>query len=82
MTWQRPLSGPDEIPDKLREANRAFIESYNYHRYHKGLGDITPYDVYTGRRLQTKQRRMEVKSRISWARKRYNSTARKQDTGL
>ncbi|MFC1965311.1 integrase core domain-containing protein [Chloroflexota bacterium] len=30
-----------------QEAIRAFIEHYNYQRYHEGLGDVTPYDVYT-----------------------------------
>ena len=40
-----------EMLGELREAKRGFIEYYNYHRYHKGLGDITPYDVYTSRYL-------------------------------
>ena len=71
-----------EMPDELREANRRYIEYYNYHRDHEGLGDITPYDVYTGRHLQVKQRRREIKSRTLQARKGYNSTARKQDTDL
>jgi len=37
------------MPGELKEAIRAFIEYYNYRRYHEGLGNVTPYDVYTGR---------------------------------
>ncbi len=43
---------PYEIPSVLKEAIRAFIEYYNYRRYHEGLGNITPYDVYTGKHLE------------------------------
>lgn len=43
---------PYEMPSELEEAIRAFIEYYNYRRYHEGLGDVTPYDVYTGRHLE------------------------------
>ena len=37
---------------KLKEAVKAFIKYYNYRRYDEGLGDVTPYDVYTGRHLE------------------------------
>jgi len=30
------------MPSELREAIRAFIEYYNYRRYHEGLGNVTP----------------------------------------
>ena len=39
------------MPGELKEAIKAFIEYYNYGRYHEGLGNVTPYDVYTGRNL-------------------------------
>ncbi len=42
---------PYDVPGELREAIRAFIEYYNYQCCHEGLGDVTPYDVYTGTRL-------------------------------
>ena len=72
---------PYDMPSKLTEAIRAFIEYYNYRRYHEGLGNVTPYDVYTGRHLEIIQRRKEVKSRTSEARKDYNRSARQQGHG-
>lgn len=61
---------PYEMPSGLREAIKDFIEYYNYRRYHEGLGDVTPYDVYSGRHLEIIQRRKEAKSRTLQARKR------------
>ncbi|NIS83035.1 MAG: DDE-type integrase/transposase/recombinase, partial [Anaerolineales bacterium] len=54
--YHRTLKGeinqvPYDMPSELKEAIRAFIEYYNYRRYHEGLGNVTPYDVYTGRYL-------------------------------
>jgi transposase InsO family protein len=69
---------PYDMPSELKEAIRAFMEYYNYRRYHEGLGNVTPYDVYTGRHLEIIQRRKEVKSRTLEARKDYNRTAREQ----
>ena len=73
---------PYEMPSELKEAIRAFIEYYNYRRYHEGLGNVTPYDVYTGRHLEIIQRRKEVKSRTLAVRRNYNRTAREQGHGL
>jgi len=73
---------PYEMPSELKEAIRAFIDYYNYRRYHEGLGDVTPYDVYTGGHLEVIQRRKEVKSRTLQARRDYNRAVRKQDSGL
>ncbi len=56
------------MPGELRETITAFIKYYNYGRYHEGLGDVTPYDVYTGRHLEVIQRRKEAKSRTLQAR--------------
>ncbi len=38
---------PCEMPGEHEEAIAAFIEYYNYWRYHEELGDVLPYDVYT-----------------------------------
>ncbi len=73
---------PYEMPGELKEAIKAFIEYYNYRRYHEGLGDVTPYDVYSGRHLEIIQRRKEAKSRTLHARKDYNRTVREQGNGL
>lgn len=73
---------PYEMPSKLKEAIRAFIEYYNYQRYHEGLGNVTPYDVYTGRHLEVIQRRKEAKNTTLQARRDYNRTAREQGSDL
>ena len=73
---------PYEMPGELREAIEAFIMYYNYQRYHEGLGDVTPYDVYTGRYLDVIQRRKEAKSRTLRARREYNRTAGEQGSSL
>jgi transposase InsO family protein/transposase-like protein len=73
---------PYDMPSELKEAIRAFIEYYNYRRYHEGLGNVTPYDVYTGRHLEIIQRGKEAKSRTLKVRRDYNRTARKRGHGL
>ncbi len=73
---------PYEMPGELEEAIRAFIDYYNYQRYHEGIGDVTPYDVYTGRYLEIIQKRKEAKSTTLAERKNYNRTAREPDSGL
>jgi putative transposase len=69
---------PFDMPADLEEAIAAFIDYYNYRRYHEGLGNVTPYDVYLGRHLQIIQRRKEEKNRTLQARRDYNRTAREQ----
>ena len=73
---------PYEMPGELKEAIKAFIEYYNYGRYHEGLGNVTPYDVYTGRNLEVIQRRKETKSRTLTARRDYNRAARERGNDL
>ncbi|NIS69441.1 MAG: IS3 family transposase [Proteobacteria bacterium] len=73
---------PYEMPSQLEGAIRAFIEYYNYWRYHEGLGNVTPYDVYTGKHLEIIQRRKEAKSRTLTARRDYNRTVREQGNSL
>jgi putative transposase len=85
--YHRTLKGeinqvPYDMPGELKEAIREFIEYYNYRRYHEGLGNVTPYDVYTGRHLEIIQRRKEVKSKTLAARRDYNKTARDKEHGL
>ncbi len=70
---------PYEMPSELREAIRGFINYYNYRRYHEGLGNITPYDVYSGRYLTVMEKRKEVKNKTIAERREYNRTARTQN---
>ena len=37
------------LPGDLERQVAAFVEHYNHARYHKGLGNLTPADVYFGR---------------------------------
>jgi transposase InsO family protein len=83
--YHRSLKGeinqlPYDMPGDLEKAIAAFIEYYNCRRYHEGLGDVTPYDVYTGRHLEIIQRRKEAKERTLTARRDYNRTIREQDS--
>ena len=82
--YHRSLKGeinklPYDMPSELEKAIADFIEYYNYHRYHEGLGDVTPYDVYTGRHLEILSKRKEVKSKTLEERRDYNRAAREQD---
>ena len=72
---------PYETPSALREAIRSFVEYYNYRRYHEALGNVTPYDVYTGRRADILQRRKELRRRTLEVRKRYNQSRRERRLG-
>ena len=51
---------PYEMPSDLEEALAAFVSYYNYRRYHKALGNVTPADVLNGRKEKILQRRSEV----------------------
>jgi putative transposase len=51
---------PYELPSLLEQAIADFVDYYNYRRYHKALGDVTPADVLYGRGEQILQRRKEV----------------------
>lgn len=70
---------PYETPSALREAIRSFVNYYNYQRYHEALGNVTPCDVYSGRREEILQRRKEVKRRTLEVRKGYNQTTRERE---
>ena len=59
----------------LTETIKAFIEYYNYRRYHEGLGDVTPRDMYAGRHLEILLRRKEVKKKTLQAGRDYKKSS-------
>ncbi len=50
------------LPGALEEAIAGFVDHYNNHRYHEGLGNLTPADVYFGRAETILKRRKEIKA--------------------
>jgi transposase InsO family protein len=61
-----------EVPNQLEKAIADFVDYYNYRRYHKALGNVTPADVLYGRREQILQRRKEVQIQTINRRRDYN----------
>ncbi|MFC1875424.1 IS3 family transposase [Chloroflexota bacterium] len=63
---------PYELPSQLEKAIADFVDYYNYRRYHKALGDVTPADVLYSRREEIIKRRREVRAQTIIRRKDYN----------
>jgi putative transposase len=59
-------------PEELRRAIREFIEFYNHRRYHEGIGNVAPADVYYQRRAAILKRRTQLKRITFDERFRYN----------
>ena len=67
---------PYELPSDLEAAIVAFVTYYNYRRYHKALGNVTPSDVLRGRREEILQRRKEIQAQTIQRRRRHNRALR------
>ncbi len=67
---------PYELPSQLERAIADFADYYNYRRYHKALGDVTPADVLYGKRKRILQRRKEVRLQTINHRRDYNQGLR------
>ncbi len=67
---------PYELPSQLERAIADFADYYNYRRYHKALGNVTPADVLYGRREEILQRRKEVRIQTINRRRDYNRDLR------
>ena len=78
--YQQTLKGeinqvPYEMPSELRQAIKSFVEYYNHQRYHEALENVTPADVYFGRKEDILARRKEAKRKTLQARKEHNRKA-------
>jgi len=79
--YQQTLKGeinqvPHEMPSELRQAIESFVEYYNHQRYHEALDNVTPADVYFGRKDSILARRKEAKQKTLQARREYNQKLR------
>ena len=61
-----------ETPEQLRAEIASFIDWYNTRRYHEGIGNVTPDDVYYGRRAAILRQRKAAKTKTLLARRKFN----------
>jgi transposase InsO family protein len=59
-------------PWELDQAIQAFVEYYNQERYHESLNNLTPADIYFGRRKEVLSRREKIKEETIQARRIFN----------
>jgi transposase InsO family protein len=60
------------FPWELEHAIEEWVHHYNHERYHESLDNVTPADVYEGRRNDVLDQRAKVKARTMMKRKTHN----------
>ena len=60
------------LPGELEHEFEQFVEYYNNHRYHESLDNLTPADVYYGRKWRCLSLREMIKRETLRARKAFN----------
>jgi putative transposase len=73
--WHRTMKNVVKLenyyfPEELKEALRNFVAYYNNERYHESLDNVTPADVYFGRKYEIVSAREKIKKRTMRKRKR------------
>ena len=61
-----------ESPDSLKNEIDRFINWYNAYRYHEALGNVTPDDVYFGRKSSIQNKRKMLQKSTMIERKNFN----------